>query len=659
MDPDLSIKPDDISFIPATISKLPASIVISANIWNLGRAPVSQARIVLYEGNPASGNKIGEQVLSFAGQASTTVAFFVPVSANSGQFFTIVADPDNLVKESNKLNNKASKPLAFDATYDLQVLPTDITVSTNPIDLFQDLKITAKITNNGTMNAYNVQVKYYIDDQTAPVDIATQTVDVPAGATITNEVTWRTNKAGINLPMTVLVDPFSVFAEVSKTNNKASTPVTVNADARPNLSVSYKDILVNPSPANKGESATISALVKNEGFSAAGSAAVNFYVGVPGQDGVLLGSQTIPALASGASASISINWQNIAVQGERIIYVQVDPGQIAESSKADNDAFTTLVIRDLPDLVITRNSIVVSPAMPKEGDTVTVAVTVQNAGAQTASNVLIRFEESGTVLDTKTIPSLTPNGTAVAAMTYSTTGKKGPHAITVIADPDNSIPEQTKDNNSSSRTLLVQNANLWVTEGYISPNGDGIKDSTQFFFTLDVLQTVMVNVVNDKSEVVRTFSGPDLSNITAGAITWDGLNNGGMAVPDGTYTLDVRNTSGKDLGSLTVVVDTNRSPLSNAVGTEYLLNNNVSCSLPSVADSAWKWFPDDSGLLFMLPLIRARRNIPMVYIPWPRTGRISPELFLLHGVWDSILRSIIIIISVTTCLRMVSTLHSL
>ena len=42
-------------------------------------------------------------------------------------------------------------------------------------------------------------------------------------------------------------------------------------------------------------------------------------------------------------------------------------------------------------------------------------------------------------------------------------------------DPDNAIIEQSKDNNQASRTFGVQRADLWLTEPYISPNGDGVK----------------------------------------------------------------------------------------------------------------------------------------------------------------------------------------
>ncbi len=602
VDPDLSVKPEDIAFIPASITSLPTNVMISATIRNQGRAGVPHAKVALYEGDPASGNKINEQTLSFAGQASTMVTFSVPISKNNVQFFTIVADPDNLVTESNKLNNRAAKALSFDPTYDLQVTPSDISVSANPVDLFQDLKITAKITNNGTMNVYNVQVKYSIDDPVAPFEIASQTVDIPAGGSITREVIWRTNKAGLDMPLSVIVDPFNTFTELSKTNNKASIPITVHADARPNLTISYKDILIDPAPANKGGSATIAALVRNEGFSGASNIVVDFSVGVPGQDGVLIGSQTIPSLDSGESASISILWQNIPVQDQRIIYVQVDPaGQISEITRADNIAFTTLVIRDLPDLVISPNAIDVSPAAPKEGDTVTIIATVQNRGAQTASNVAIQFAESGAVIGVKTIPDISPNKTAVAVLSYDTTGKKGPHTISVTVDPDNLIAEQSKDNNSASHTFGVQDANLWVTEAFISPNGDGIKDNTQFFFKFDVPRTVVVHVVNKRGEAVRTFNGLELENCAAGSVTWDGLNSSGMVVPDGVYQMTVRDPNGKTLASLPVVVDVNRSPLSDAVGTKYLLNSNLSCPLPLLDDTAWTWFPDDSGILLLMP----------------------------------------------------------
>jgi len=434
IDPDLSIKSNDITIIPGTITSLPANIVINVNIGNLGQTG-AQAKVVLYDGDPAKGNKLGEQTLMFPGQSSTSVTFAAMIKYGSEYRFTIVIDPDNLVKESNELNNTAVKILSPEATYDFEVLSSDITISANPADMSQDVKVTAKITNKGTMNAYNVQVKYYLDITGAPFDISTQTVDIPVGATITNEFAWRANKAGVNMAFTVMADPFNTFDEISETNNKASIPLTVNGSTLPNLTISYKDIVIIPTPANERGNVNISALVKNEGFSSAGNIVVNFYRGVPGQNSLLLGTQTIPSLAPEQSASVALDWTTIPESGEKIIYVQVDPTNVVpEIREDDNDAFTTVDILNLPDLALATSSIVFSPAAPKEGDTVAITVTVQNKGEQTASNVAVRLSEGSVALgNEQTIPSLAGGGAATVSFSYAAV--KGAHTITAVVDP--------------------------------------------------------------------------------------------------------------------------------------------------------------------------------------------------------------------------------
>ena len=301
IDPDLSIKTSDITFIPASVKSLPSNIVINANIWNMGRTPV-QAKVILYKGDISEQNKVGEQVLAFPGLSPITVTFSTIINEGGDYRFYVAVDPENLISESSELNNSASNILRPEPTYDLEILPSDASVSQNPVDIFQDVKIASKITNKGTMNAYNVQVKYYIDEAGIPFDIATATVDILAGATISNEITWRTNKAGANLPITVFVDSFNSYAELSEDNNKAVAYLTVNSATEPNITASYKDIAITPNPANERGSVNISAIVKNEGFSAANNIIVNFYKGVPDAGGVLLGTQSIAALNPGRAA---------------------------------------------------------------------------------------------------------------------------------------------------------------------------------------------------------------------------------------------------------------------------------------------------------------------------------------------------------------------
>ncbi len=600
VDPDLSIKSEDITIIPETIRSLPSNIVINANIWNLGRTAVPQARVVLYEGDPSTGSgRVGEQTLAFPGQSSTAVTFFATARDGNEHRFYIVIDPENEVKEPNKLNNSAVKVLYPEATYDFEILSSDVTVSANTVNMQQDVTLTAKITNKGTMNAYNVQVRYFIDEPGAPFEIGTKTLDIPANGSVTDTFTWRANKAGANLPVSVQADPFDNFGELSETNNKGAATLTVNSATRPNLVISYSDLVITPSPANEGGNATISALIKNEGLSTANNILVNFYKGVPGADGVVLGNSTIPSLAQGQSTTVSFNWTNIQEVGEKVVYVRVDPdSRIAEIREDDNDAFTILNILSLPDLVVSDNSITITPAFPKDGDSASITVTIQNSGMQAAQNVIVNLVEGNTTIGSTTVPLISGASQADATFAFETAGKTGTHQLTIEVDPGNNIVEKSKDNNAAAKTIIVQDADFWLSEQYISPNGDGVKDNTQLSFRFNAPQTVRVVVIDSAGETVRTFNGSGLTNVQEGNIIWDGLDDNGMVVADGQYQLKVLDASNTTVNSALVTVDNNQSPLTDALGTEYLTTKNVSCNLRNLWEGFWHWMPDDSGLVF-------------------------------------------------------------
>ena len=506
-----------------------------------------------------------------------------------------------------KNNNTACNVISPSATYDFEVLSSDIHFSENPADITKNVTISSRIRNKGTRDAYNVPVKYFIDDVAGRIDIATATVDIPANSTITSQVIWKASRAGSNLPVTVEVDPANAFSETSRINNKAVAPLTVNASTQPNLTTSYRDIVITPAAIHEGGSVNIQTTVRNEGFAPVASVMVHLYLGVPGADGVLIGSQTIPVLEAGSSTQVSFDWQNIAACGEKILYVQVDPHNLfSEITREDNDAFTAVTILSIPDLAISANSITFSPSAPRDGDTVAISVTVKNLGQQVANNVVVRVTESGSMIGNAVISSIAGTGQATATVSYSTAGKKGSHEIMAVVDPDQLIVERTRDNNVASRMFGVQDANLWVTERYISPNSDGIKDSTDFFFRLSLTQTVKIRVINERSDIVRTFADELLTNTSGGNVTWNGFDDEGRVVADGDYQMTIVDAGGNNIGSLTVTVDNNKSPLAKAIGTKYLLNSNLTCMLPDI--SQWQWFPDESGLLIKIAALN--QNAP-------------------------------------------------
>ncbi|MDT8317351.1 MAG: CARDB domain-containing protein, partial [bacterium] len=604
VDPDLSIKSEDITFIPEKLTSLPTSVVIKADINNFGRTDVQQARVVLYDGDAIPENKIGEQMLAFLGNSAITVTFQVTVEDGSEHRYYIVADSEGAVDEPNESNNIALKILYPEPTYDLELNSSSVILSEAVVDKFEEVTIISEVSNHGTMDAYNVLVKYYIEEEGAPHFIASENLEVvAANSTVTSNVVWKTDKAGDNMSLIVEADPFNVFAELSEENNSGTTQIKVNdlVLTDPNLVVSYNDITITPNPVNETEDIHISAIIRNNGYASAENIVVNFYRGIPGSGGLFLGSRTIEALGVGASSTLTVDWTNIQGSGEKIIYIAVDPDDIVgEIAEDDNEAFTTVQVISLPDLFVAEGSIEIAPVLPREDDQLSIAVTVQNKGGQDAKDVKVVLTDGALTIGEQIIPLVKQNSQATTLFSYRVEGK-GTHILAAVVDPDHAVVEQNDGNNSAGRSFTVQGADLSASERYISPNGDGTNESTEFFFRLETAQTVKVIVVNEEGEVVRTFEGERLENIPGGTVSWDGLDDRGTVVDDGEYRISVMSEAGISLGSLSVIVDNNRTPYYEAIGTDalrdvsYNKNNEV---YDQRFDFMMKeWFPDDSGIL--------------------------------------------------------------
>ncbi len=110
-EPDLSIKSDDIAFNPSLLTSFPSDVVVSASVWNFSKIDVPQAVVALFEGDPALGNKVAEQAVSFPKQSATLVSFRITVNDSLEHTYFVSVDPQNQIEETDELNNIASKTL--------------------------------------------------------------------------------------------------------------------------------------------------------------------------------------------------------------------------------------------------------------------------------------------------------------------------------------------------------------------------------------------------------------------------------------------------------------------------------------------------------------------------------------------------------------------
>ncbi|MFZ5863148.1 MAG: CARDB domain-containing protein [Nitrospirota bacterium] len=615
VEPDLAVVTADLAFLPVFLQTIPQSEILSVRVTNNGQTAASGVVLRVYDGDPATtGVQVGETTVDVPGRGHAPASVSFDVTRTGSHRYWVVLDPTNAIVEADETNNRAAITLPVQSTLDFFVNPASVTLSQSPIALGTNLVVSATVGNSGTTDAFGVQLRVSLDDPAGAIDLGTQTLDLPSGAMRPVSITWRTSRAVTGAPVVIRIDADDRFPENSEANNAASVPLTVQGSTAPNLRVAYQDLVVS-APTDQGGTATISVPVSNNGFADATNVDVVFYEGAPEAGGVAIGAtQRITSLAPGAQTLVSTTWGPIQAAGTRLITVVVDPvNALSEFDEEDNSAFVTAIVRSRPDLSVTGASLAFSPAFPRAGDVVAITASVSNLGDQPASNVRARFFDGdpasggaqiGTDQVIATIPGL-GQGQVQAAYTASDLGTR---AIWVQVDPLNEIVEQSEANNNASKTLGVQDASLYFSNVYFSPNGDGVQDSTDLFFRLDGAQSVSsVRILNRHGGLVQTASMPTPAP-SSGSVPWDGTDDLGKVVADGEYTFVLVAPDGRDLASARAVVDNNALSVMDAFGTKYLLENNLTCQRRILIGDGYVvpyyeagWLADDTGLVTWVP----------------------------------------------------------
>ncbi|KAF0134214.1 MAG: fibronectin I domain-containing protein, partial [Candidatus Saganbacteria bacterium] len=149
-----------------------------------------------------------------------------------------------------------------------------------------------------------------------------------------------------------------------------------------------------------------------------------------------------------------------------------------------------------------------------------------------------------------------------------------------------------------SGTIKVQKSSeitsLAVSEAFISPNGDGLKDSTSINYTLSQNANSVSAAIKDKAgNTVRTISGSQ--SIGSHAITWNGKNDSNAIVPDGAYSVIVTaiDASGAArVKSASVTVDNNNPPTSDE-------DPKLIIGSPQGENKQPSWSPDGLKIAFL------------------------------------------------------------
>lgn len=582
---ELLLNASDISVNPQQPARLPSVLAISALVANIGRFDAGAVRVVLREGAGAGGKILDQQSVNLLGRSSQVVNFSTTLAKAGSTIYSVQIDPDNQITEGDKSNNLAQVTVTTTPALDLLVKQDEIRLPPTVLYRGSDAVFKLTLRNGGTQDSPPFTVRYVVESGGNAQELASRTVQLAAGASLEQEVQWRADLAGPAV-FKVMLDPDRILQESDRTNNSASLPFDVVDASGVNLATDFHDFAFSPLPARAGAPLQMTQVVRNSGTLAAQNVEVAFFDGDP-QAGRMIGSlQTIASLAPGAQVTVQGNWPSFPDGNEHVIFFVVDPNrQQTEITRDDNTAFQRVAALGLPDLAVSGADLQFAPAAPRPGDALRVTATVSNTGQQAAANVLVRILDADPAQGGKplaadqTLATLAAGASQALSFDLPARQANGTQTVVLVLDPDNRIAELRKDNNLARREVLVQSGDLYLSNRYFSPNGDGVLDDTSLGFRLNSVQDVTVVVLNAAGKIVRSFSDASLQQTSGGVVRWDGLSQRGTLVPDGDYRLRLLATSGAVLGEALVALDTNRASLLAAIDTPYEHFTNLSCQM--------------------------------------------------------------------------------
>ncbi|CAB5720519.1 Exoglucanase B precursor [Delftia tsuruhatensis] len=599
---DLLLGDGDVLATPSTVTTLPASIQIDALVSNAGMAAVRQAKAVLWSGAAATRVRVAETSFDLAARATTALQFKPTLSEPGTTVYTVELDPEGQVREATRTNNSSSVTVRTAGGVSLAVSKADVSLNPAAPRPGADVMFTVRLRNTGTLDSSSFNVRYSIRSGAGTTVLMNNAVQIAAGASVEQQIPWRAGPGG-DYSFIVEMDPERKSGDSDTSDNAASRDFQVAAKAGLNLAVSYRDLVFSPSPALEGSVMAFSAVVRNVGDVDATGFDVEFFAGDPSAGGSSIGATRVASLAAGASATVAVEWE-VPTAGERLMFVVVDPGhsQAGEITREDNVAFASLKALTLPDFAVSQGALILEPALPKPGEATVLAVTVSNLGDQGARDLVVSAFNGDPANGIRlapdaVVPALEGKAGATVRFAFDAPAAQGLASITVVVNPGAAIKERLRDNNTATISLGTQVGNYALSEAFISPDGDGVKDSTVLTYRLPGAMPVTVQVSDEQGRVLRT--GRPAGSEALGSWRWNGLDEDGRLVRDGRYELAVRNADGVVLGGATVEVDTNRSPLLAAIGSPSGASAGLTCNLPR--GTQVKSIRDGAGFYLNIP----------------------------------------------------------
>jgi len=310
------------SVVAPTAATQGSTASIGVTVQNVGGVNVSGSFDVVLTDSTA-GVTLGTQtVTGLAVGATATRTFNWNTTGAAVGGHRLVAT--HSLSDANAANNQGGATITVNAPV-TDVAVTDVSA---PSSVIQGSSATAQVTvqNVGGQNvagSFNV----VLTDATAGGTIGTQTVTgLAIGASATRSFSWSTTGAALGAHTLVATQ---TFTDDNSANNQRSATVTVN----PQPADLALTAISAPAQVTQGDTAPVVVTVQNVGgVDVSTSFDVLLTDGTAG--GITVGTQTIPGLAAGVSATRTFNWNTagVATNGHILTATQ----KLADSDPSNN-----------------------------------------------------------------------------------------------------------------------------------------------------------------------------------------------------------------------------------------------------------------------------------------------------------------------------------
>ena len=259
-----------------------------------------------------------------------------------------------------------------------------------------------------------------------------------------------------------IVDYEDIIAEIVESNNRLNCTITCPVD----VSISFENIVLSPNEPNQGETVTITAMIRNVGYTSASNVLVEFYDGDPTLDGELFDTKTIASMAMDENITVTTYWTAELGTHELFVYLN-----ISDLIPDNNLAFRRVSL--VPDISISALSI--SSGLINEGERATVSAMLKNEGRADSKSVFVKFYTSEGFIDGQFI-SLEHGEEASVSMDWQ--APVGNHQIYAVAFPTDNIMEAEEAENKKVVNLAVLSSKDLTVDLIIAEHNSGVLNIT-------------------------------------------------------------------------------------------------------------------------------------------------------------------------------------